>query len=270
MKPLPFKRFSIIGDSPAMKALEERTQTAAACGETVLLTGERGVGKELIAKALHRLSPYKGGPFITVDCAAMHTATAESALFGHERGAFTGAVHRHIGLFEQANQGSAFLDEIALLPLEMQGRFLRFLEERTIQRIGSTKPLQIRTRIIAAANRDFIVEQQAGRFLPDLFDRLNVIRLHVPPLCERGEDVILLFHYFLRTSDGRLTAEGRRFLLGSRWPGNVRELRNLCKRIAVFYPEGPIDPVVLQSFSDENKEIQTYSSCQNYARIEFQ
>ncbi|MDP8245840.1 MAG: sigma 54-interacting transcriptional regulator [Candidatus Hinthialibacter antarcticus] len=250
MKPISFKRFAIIGDSPVMKTLEAQVRTAAACNETILLTGERGVGKELIAKALHKLSANKGGPFITVDCAALHAATAESVLFGHERGAFTGAVHRHIGLLEQAHQGSVFLDEIASLSLEMQGRFLRFLEERTIQRIGSTQPLQIRTRVIAAANRDLVQEQQAGRFLPDLYDRLNVIRLHAPPLRERSEDALQLFHHFLPRYNGRLLADGQRFLLDYPWPGNVRELRNLCKRIAVFYPEGPIDKTTLENLID--------------------
>ncbi len=251
MRTLSFKRFGIVGDSPVMKTLEARVNAAAVSGETLLITGERGVGKELIAKAVHKLSPQKGGPFVTVDCAALHPATAESSLFGHERGAFTGAVHRHIGLFEQSGQGSVFLDEVASLPLEMQGRFLRFLEERTIQRIGSSKPVQIRTRVIAAANRDFMVEQQAGRLLPDLFDRLNVIRLHVPPLRERGEDIITLFHHFLPKSQERLGDDSKTQLLKSSWPGNVRELRNLCRRIAVFSLEGPIDREVIETHLDK-------------------
>lgn len=251
MKPLSFKRLSLLGDSPVMKTLEAQVQCAAACSETVLVTGERGVGKELIAQALHKLSAVKGGPFVVVDCAALHASTAESSLFGHERGAFTGAVHRRIGQLEQAHQGSVFLDEIALLPLELQGRFLRFLEERTIQRIGSAKPLQVRTRIIAAANRDLVCEQQEGRFLPDLYDRLNVVRLRIPPLRERGEDALQLFHHFLPQCQTRLLPEGQRFLLDYPWPGNVREMRNVCKRIAVFYPEGPIDRAVLENLADQ-------------------
>lgn len=237
----PFFRHGLIGESDAMRALEEHVKLAAPTWETILLNGERGTGKERLAAAIHKLGPTRNGSLVTIDCAALHAATAESVLFGHERGAFTGAVNRRIGLLELGHQGSVFLDEIGLLPLELQGRLLRFLEERTVQRLGALKPSTIRTRIIAAANRDLARDAAEGRMLPDLYDRLNVIPLRVPPLRDRGNDILLLIEQFDRDVFNRLDDGARQALLDHSWPGNVREAASLCKRLRVFHPEGMID-----------------------------
>ncbi|MBI1387431.1 MAG: AAA domain-containing protein [bacterium] len=241
MKKALLKKLGLYGESEAMNILERRVELAAPHWETVFIHGERGSGKELLARALHRMGPARGADPVVVDCASLHAATAESVLFGHERGAFTGAVHRHIGLLELADGGGVFLDEIGALPLELQGRFLRFLEERTVLRIGASRPLAIRTRVIAAANRDLEYEARRGRFLPDLLDRLTVIPLRVPPLRERGDDVLLLYRHFDPAGFNRLSDEARAALLEHPWPGNVRELKHLCARLSVFCPSGPIE-----------------------------
>lgn len=236
----PLSRFGIVGGSPAMQAVAQWILTAAPLWDPVLLTGERGTGKELAAKAIHKLGPCRGGPMVTVDCAALHAATAESALFGHERGSFTGAASRHTGLLEEADGGTLFVDEIGLLPLELQARFLRFLEDGTLRRVGGKGRVRSRARVVAATNRDLRLESAAGRFLPDLFDRLNVFPLRLPPLRERRDDLIPLVRHWLGGNAGRLDETAVEALRRHDFPGNVRELRNLCRRVEVFHPAGPV------------------------------
>jgi len=232
----------IVGESPAMLSLAQWVETAARQWDTILITGERGTGKELLAKAIHKLGPTPPNKLpVIVDCASLHSSTAESVLFGHERGAFTGAVNKHTGLLEAANGTSLILDEISQLTLELQSRFLRFLEEGTVRRIGATNSQSIRARIIAATNRNLEEDVRRGLFLPDLYDRLNVLHVECPPLRERGEDVFELMKGFLKQGVlSRLDNEARQLLLEYPFPGNVRELRNLCRRLMIFHPGEPL------------------------------
>lgn len=229
-------QLGILGESPIMQRLNQWVQKAAPQWDTILITGERGTGKELLAHAIHKLGPTRGGTSALVDCAALHVATAESVLFGHERGSFTGAVNKHVGLLERAHEGTLFLDEIGTLSLELQSRFLRFLEERTVQPIGSHIPRKIRTRIIAATNRDLEQDVLQGAFLPDLLDRLNVLNVELPPLRERGEDRWLLIRHFLNEPDlKRFTSGAVDAIMNYDFPGNIRELRNFCRRLKIFH-----------------------------------
>ncbi|RUM36239.1 MAG: hypothetical protein DSY50_02880 [Desulfobulbus sp.] len=218
----------------------------AALDEPVLIQGDTGTGKELVAMAVHRISPRNSGPFVTVNCGAIPESMLESELFGHERGAFTGAASRHRGRFEQAAGGTLFLDEIGEMPLQFQVRLLRVLEDRTIQRIGGEKPFPVDVRIVAATHRDLHEDVEAGLFRQDLFYRLDVLQIQLPPLQKRRQDILLLANHFLRhTMDeiGRqqpvpaFTPEAQSLLLNYPWPGNIRELRNLMTRLAVRLPE---------------------------------
>jgi two-component system, NtrC family, response regulator len=234
-------KFGIIGASVVMQELYEWVYAAAPHWDTILITGERGTGKELLAKAIHRLGPTRGREPVIVDCAALHPATVEAALFGHERGAFTGAVNKKIGFLESAHDGAVFFDEIGALPLETQGRFLRFLEERTITRIGASSPIRIRARIIAATNRNIMSDSYTGLFLSDLYDRLSVLHVQTPPLRERRGDISLLLQHFLgKDYFSRLTNDALQTLDEYSFPGNVRELRNICRRLVVFHPKEQI------------------------------
>ena len=252
-------KYHILGKSRIMLDLAAWVRAAAPEWDTILITGERGTGKELLAKAIHRMGPTRGATPVTVDCAALHPATVESILFGHERGSFTGAVRRKIGFLESAHEGSVFLDEIGTLPLDIQGRFLRFLEEGTVTRIGAGKPVSIKTRVIAATNRPLLVEVERGAFLPDLFDRLNVLHIDTPPLRERDGDIVLLVEHFTdKRSLKRFTDDALEFLHEYPFPGNVRELRNLCRRLTVFQPKGSINQSVVERLlhpADQNREF---------------
>lgn len=229
------EQFHIIGNSRPMRELADWLYTAAPHWDPVLITGERGTGKELLAHAIHALGPTRGKPMTIVDCASLHPATLESTLFGHERGAFTGALHRHIGYLELAHESSVFFDEITSLTPEAQGRLLRFLEEKTITRVGGTHPIAIRTRILAASNRDMIREIKEGRLLPDLYDRLNVFPVQLPPLRQRDGDVLLLAEHFLGKAQlEAISADIKAELASYDYPGNIRELKNLCRRLCVF------------------------------------
>lgn len=242
-------KHGIWGQSPAIQELERKVELAAKGWETVLITGERGTGKELLARALHKMGPTRGDKMVTVDCAALPPATVESALFGHERGSFTGAVNRHIGLLEEAHEGTLFLDEISRLPLEAQGRFLRFLEERTVQRIGATKPVTVKTRIIAATNQDLADMARHRLFLPDLYDRLGVLNILCPPLREREGDILPLLERFLGKADfARLDEDARESINRHPFPGNIRELRNLCIRLKTFEPSGKIGEETIKRY----------------------
>ncbi|MHB8789579.1 MAG: sigma-54-dependent transcriptional regulator [Desulfobulbaceae bacterium] len=232
---------SIIGASKPMRDLLEIAVTVAATEATVLITGESGTGKELIARAVHANSTRRQGPLVTVNCAALTDTLLESELFGHEKGAFTGADRRRDGRFIQAQGGSIFLDEVGEIPLHMQAKLLRAIQEREIQRVGGDSVLKVNVRIIAATNRDLLDDVQAGRFREDLYYRLNVVALRVPPLRERTEDVPLLARHFL----DHFAAKNRKQLKGFTpaamdvlvrypWPGNVRELENGLERAVIM------------------------------------
>ncbi|MBM4374177.1 MAG: sigma-54-dependent Fis family transcriptional regulator [Deltaproteobacteria bacterium] len=238
-------RFGLIGRSRAIRELYAMLDRVAATPTTVLVTGESGTGKELVARALHEHSARAAKPFIKVNCAAIPSALIESELFGHEKGAFTGAVASKPGRFELAQGGTLFLDEIGEIPLEMQVKLLRVLQEGELERVGGLKTIRVDVRLIAATNRDLRRETAAGRFREDLYYRLNVVPIDMPPLRERPEDVSMLAAFFLEKFNERL---GKRLqgiddvaltaLSRYRWPGNVRELENFIER-AVLFADGP-------------------------------
>jgi DNA-binding NtrC family response regulator len=232
---------NIVGESPAMKEIFEVVQQVAPTRATVLLLGESGTGKELIAKAVHQLSPRAKQPFVTVHCASLAASLLESELFGHEKGAFTGAHERRIGRFEQAQGGTLFLDEIGEIDATIQIKLLRFLGERTFERVGSNKTLTADVRLVAATNKDLEAHVKAGTFREDLFFRLRVVEISLPPLRERAGDIPLLAQAFLREFAAEnhkpvkdFTADAQELLLNHRWPGNVRELRTAIESAVVL------------------------------------
>jgi len=231
----------LIGESAVMKEIQETIQTVAPSRATVLITGESGTGKEIVAKTLHQLSPRAKAPLITVHAAGLPANLLESELFGHEKGAFTGAHERRIGRIEQAQGGSLFFDEIGEIDATVQVKLLRFLGERTFERVGSSKTLMSDVRLIAATNKNLVTLVQAGTFREDLFFRLKVVEIHLPPLRERTEDIPLLAQHFLRDSAGEngkevttLAPEALELLMAYKWPGNVRELRTAIEHAVVF------------------------------------
>jgi DNA-binding NtrC family response regulator len=228
---------NIIGKSPQLLNVFDLITQVAPADTSVLLTGESGTGKERIADCIHRLSPRKDEALVKINCAALPVHLIESELFGHEKGAFTGAVDKRVGKFEHAHKGTIFLDEIGEMPLEMQAKLLRVLQEKEIERIGGKAPVKVDVRIIAATNRTLEKEVAEGRFRLDLYYRLNVFPVHLPPLRERREDIVLLAHYFLQhyaTKNGKVITgiadRAIRHLLDYSWPGNIRELENLIER----------------------------------------
>ena len=232
---------NIVGESPAMQEIFETVRQVAPSSATVLLSGESGTGKELIAKAIHHLSPRARQPLVVVHCAALAPTLLESELFGHEKGAFTGAHERRIGRFEQAQGGTLFLDEIGEIDATLQVKLLRFLGERTFERVGSNKTLTADVRLIAATNKNLEDLVKAGTFREDLFFRLRVVEIHLPPLRERAGDIPLLAQNFLREfarannkSVAEFTAEAAELLMNHSWPGNVRELRTALERAVVL------------------------------------
>jgi two-component system response regulator HydG len=231
----------IIGRSPAMLATMETAQQAAPSTATVLLWGESGTGKELIARAIHEMSPRMSGPLVVVNCAAIPETILESELFGYEKGAFTGATARKEGRIERANGGTLFLDEISETSTAVQAKLLRVLQEGEIDRLGGSGPVKVDFRLVAATNRDLEQYVREGRFREDLFYRLNVIAIHLPPLRERPEDIPLLAEHFARHYADKnkkaisgFTDETREAILRYRWPGNVRELENVIERAVVL------------------------------------
>ncbi|MCE9576661.1 MAG: sigma 54-interacting transcriptional regulator [Deltaproteobacteria bacterium] len=230
-----------VGQSPAARALMGFVARVGPTDATVLLTGESGSGKEMVARAIHRASKRRAGPCVAVNCAALTESLVESELFGHEKGAFTGATERKLGRFELADKGTLFLDEVGELPLALQTKFLRVLEEQTFDRVGGTRPITVDVRVVAATNRDLSDMVRRGAFREDLFYRLSVIHTQVPPLRERPEDIALLADHFLarfRASAGRkivgFTTDAKARLAAHPWPGNVRELRNAIERAVVL------------------------------------
>ncbi len=237
----------LLGESPVIRqVLDQVREVARIPGATVLVTGESGTGKELVARAIHSLSDRREHPFVAVNCASIPIELMESELFGHEKGAFTGASARKIGLFEEAHNGTIFLDEIGDMYASLQAKLLRVLQERTIRRVGGSKDLPVDLRVIAATNRDLRQRIVAGTFREDLFYRLNVVPLHLPPLRERGNDILLLAKHFLlqfsQSFGKRFTSiapQAEQLLLAYPWPGNVRELKNIIERICIM-ASGPI------------------------------
>ena len=239
----------IIGRADALHEVLERTHLIAPVNSTALLTGESGTGKELVARAIHRLSPRRGKPFIAVNCAALPESLLESELFGHEKGAFTGATSLRRGMFELADGGTLFLDEIAEMPLPTQTRLLRVLESRRFMRVGGDREIAVNVRVVAATNRDLREAVGSGDFRRDLYYRLNVLNIELPPLRARREDIPILVRRFVsefsRTHDREfrgLAPEALDMLLSYQWPGNVRELRNLIESMVVLAPGSVIRP----------------------------
>ncbi|HLT38828.1 MAG TPA: sigma-54 dependent transcriptional regulator [Enhygromyxa sp.] len=233
--------FGMVGRSEAMTTVKEMIRTVAASPSTVLITGESGTGKELVARALHLGSERRQMPLIRVNCAAIPATLVESELFGHERGAFTGAVSARQGRFELADGGTLFLDEVSEIPLDIQVKLLRAIQESEFERVGGVKTLRVDVRLIAATNRNLEHEIKEKRFREDLYYRLNVVPIHLPPLRERPEDVEPLLDHFLKRSNERLGKEVRGFspealeaLKNYSWPGNIRELENLVERMVLF------------------------------------
>jgi sigma-54 dependent transcriptional regulator, flagellar regulatory protein len=231
----------IIGNGPAMRDVFKILAKVAPTDSTVLVSGESGTGKELLVRALHKNSPRCHEPFVPINCGAIPRELLESELFGHEKGAFTHAVRSRAGRFEMANGGTVFLDEIGEMDLSLQVKILRVLQEKEFERVGGSKTLKVDLRIVAATNRDLEAEVARGGFREDLFYRLNVIPIHLPPLRDRGEDIRLLTGHFLKRfceKKGRpllgLPEETQEMLLTYHWPGNVRELENLMERMSIL------------------------------------
>jgi DNA-binding NtrC family response regulator len=223
----------MIGDSPAMREVFRMIDRAGPSEKAILIQGESGTGKELVARALHRRSPRADKPLVVINCAALPEALLESELFGHEKGAFTGAVAAKPGLFEVADGGTLFIDEIGELPGALQAKLLRVLEDGSLRRIGSLKEHRVNVRLLAATNRNLAEEVQAGRFREDLYYRINVLALDLPPLRERQGDARLLLHHFLG-GDWQLEPQAEQALVTSAWPGNVRQLINAVERAKIM------------------------------------
>jgi len=233
----------LIGSGSAMQKVYQLTRKVAKSNASVLLLGETGTGMELIAKAIHRLSPRGSGPFVRVNCGALAENLLESELFGHVRGAFTGAIDNRTGRFEAAHTGTVFLDEINSTTPKLQVKLLRVLQEYEFERVGDTQTIRVDTRVIAASNRDLLEEIDAGRFREDLYYRLNVVTIYLPPLRERREDIPLLVGHFLKIYNERnfrhvphVEPPAMEALVNYDWPGNVRELQNYVERAVVLAP----------------------------------
>ena len=233
----------IIGSGPAMQRVYRLTRQVARSKASVLLLGETGTGKELIARAIHENSPRKNGPYVRVNCGALSESLLESELFGHVRGAFTGAVADRIGRFEAAHKGTIFLDEINSTTDKLQVKLLRVLQHKEFERVGDTRTISVDTRVVAASNRDLADEVAAGRFREDLYYRLNVVTIHLPPLRQRREDIVDLVTHFLQIYNEEndryvvhIQKEALQALQDYDWPGNVRELQNYIERAVVLAP----------------------------------
>jgi len=243
----------LIGTSHAMAELRGQVGRAAKAQASVLVRGERGTGKELVTRAIHRASPRARGPLVKLNCAAVPRELIESELFGHEAGAFTGATRQRRGKFERAHGGTLFLDEVGDMPLDMQAKLLRVLQEREFERVGGNDTIKVDVRVVAATNRDLVAACNENQFRPDLLDRLNVLPLSVPPLRARREDIPALAAHFVTTTarannrpDVTLTAEAIEALQNHSYPGNVRELHNLIERLVILSPDATITAADVQ------------------------
>jgi DNA-binding NtrC family response regulator len=239
----------VVGTSVRMHAVFEFLHVIGTSESTVLVTGESGTGKELVAQTIHQLSRRRLGPFLAINCGAVSATLVESELFGHERGSFTGALQRHRGHFERAAGGTLFLDEVTEMPMELQVKLLRVLEERKLTRVGGTAQIAINVRVVAATNRPLRESVEEGRFRADLYYRLNVLSMYMPPLRERPEDIPLLVRTFIKEFSAQhdrqfhgISAEAMQILMTYPWPGNVRELRNLVESMVVLAPGREIGP----------------------------
>ncbi len=250
----------IVGESAKMRDLRQLIQTVAPTDARVLVLGESGTGKELVAGALHTLSRRRQASYVRINCAAIPETLLESELFGHERGAFTGALRQKPGRVEEADGGTIFLDEIADMSRPLQAKLLRFLEDGTFTRVGGTQELRVNVRLIAATNRDIVKAIAEDQFREDLFHRLNVVQFRLPPLRERGEDVLVLADHFIRVFSGSMnkkiagfTRAARQKLLSHHWPGNVRELRNVVERALILETQREIQPGSVPDFQLETR-----------------
>jgi two-component system nitrogen regulation response regulator NtrX len=268
----------LIGESDGMKKLDQQIRSAAPTNSRVLITGENGSGKEIVARTLHRLSHRADQPFVDVNCAAIPEELIESELFGHRKGAFTGAIDDRKGKFELADGGTLFLDEIGDMSLKTQAKVLRVLQEQTFQRVGGQQTIRVDVRVLAATNKNIEAEIEAGNFRSDLYYRVNVIPIEVPPLRNRGHDVTLLAEYFLRRFAAETGSPRKKLSSGAatklkayHWPGNVRELRNVIERLAILLPQETIEAedVQLGARSDIPAEIPRNLSLKE-ARDEFE
>jgi DNA-binding NtrC family response regulator len=257
----------IVGESPKMCELRQLIRTVAVTDARVLILGESGTGKELVAGAIHSLSQRRGEHYVRINCAAIPETLLESELFGHEKGAFTGAIKQKLGRVEEADGGTIFLDEIADMGKPLQAKLLRFLEDGSFTRVGGTEELRVDVRFVAATNRDIAQAIAAGEFREDLFHRLNVVQFNLPPLRERGEDVMLLAGHFLKLFRAKMNknvtgfaAAARQKLLAQRWPGNVRELRNVVERALILETGREIQPADLPDFVVESRLQKTSSA----------
>jgi len=261
-----FSLNEIVGESEKIRELRKLIQTVAPTDARVLILGESGTGKELVAGALHSLSHRRDAHYVRINCAAIPETLLESELFGHEKGAFTGAIRQKSGRVEDADGGTIFLDEIADMSKPLQAKLLRFLEDGTFTRVGGTQELHVNVRLIAATNRDIAQTIAADQFREDLFHRLNVVQFLLPPLRERSEDVLLLAEHFLKLfratmnkNVARFTHAARQKLLSHRWPGNVRELRNVVERALILETALEIQPASLPDFQIEARLQKTSS-----------
>ncbi|MDB4161277.1 sigma-54 dependent transcriptional regulator [Bacteroidia bacterium] len=249
------QRFGIIGNSSKLNYALQTAMRVAPTELTVYIQGESGSGKESFSKIIHHLSPRKHGPFIAINCGALPEGTINSELFGHDKGAFTGAVDNRKGYFEAANGGTIFLDEVGELPLETQSRLLRVLENGEFIRVGSSKVQKTDVRIITATNRDLITEVERNKFREDLYYRLSTLPISVPPLRDRPGDVVLLFQKFAfdasekyRPESFELSLDGEKILQNYRWPGNIRQLKNIAEQIAVLEQGSRIDAEIIRKY----------------------
>jgi DNA-binding NtrC family response regulator len=246
------RQWNYIGASVSIQNIRDLTATIAASRSTVLVTGESGVGKELVARSIHQQSPRHNGPFVKINCAALPEGLIESELFGHEKGAFTGALNRKIGKFELSSGGTLLLDEIGEMSVSVQAKLLRVLQEREVHKVGGDDPVEVDIRIVATTNRDLDKEIAAGKFREDLFYRLNVFRVHLPPLRERKEDIPRLAEHFIRkyNDENGFSVDGMEpacidVLMDYDWPGNIRELENAVERAVVLTRSGKIKKEML-------------------------
>lgn len=266
---------AIVGNSEAMQEIYKRIGQVAPTDATVLITGERGTGKELVARAIYHHSKRSNKPYLPINCAAIPLELLESELFGHERGAFTGAYHRRIGKLEQCQGGTVFLDEIGDMSVATQAKLLRVLQERTFERIGGNERVQVDVRFIVATNRNLESLVGEGKFRADLYDRLNVVRIHLPPLRDRKEDIPLLVKYFLGRFGNKVRGISRKalhILMEHDWPGNVRELQNVIERAVILARGDTLDERDIElSYRETPQTLESQTrKLQEHLRVLFQ